>query len=91
MKPYRDVFGNPLKKDDIRFAVQAMSNNKNTSPVMLNRLTRLGIGKANKILMLFQDAKVVTAPAADGKRVVLLKGDPAINAALRQLRKGRKK
>lgn len=92
MRLYRDVFGNPLKKDDVAMAVQAIVMNPTITAISLHRATRLGIGKSANILRLLEQAKVVTA-AEDGTRQVILKGfnnhSAAINAAFRQLKKGR--
>lgn len=93
MKPYRDTFGNPLSKKDVSMAVQAAVMSDNISTVKLWRGAGLGIGKAKRILELLQQAKVISAPV-DGEHKVILRGlsnyDAAVNAALRQLKKGRK-
>lgn len=90
---YTDVFGKPLKKEDVAIAVQAVAMHGTVSAIALNRATRLGIGKCVNILRLLEQAKVVS-PAENGQRKVILKGfgnhAGALNAALRQLKKGRK-
>lgn len=92
MKPYRDAFGNPLAKKDVTLAVQAAVMNDSLTTMRLSRSTGLGIGKAKRMLELLEQAKVISAPK-DGERKVILKGfnnhAAAVNAALRQLKKGR--
>lgn len=88
MKPYRDVFGNNLTKKDVTMAVQAAVMTRRLSPISLHRATGLGIGKSNRIYQLLQDANVV-----GDDQTVIFKGfnnhAGAVNAALRQLKKGR--
>lgn len=92
MKPYRDTFGNPLSKKDIRLAIQYAVTTDQISSIKLNRNTGLGLGKSKKILELLQDA-IVISTSKNGVHTVTLKGpkqyDAAVNAALRQLKKGR--
>lgn len=83
-QPYRDVFGNKLSKKDVTLSTHALLGRKKLSPIQLHRLTRLGIGKSNRIYRLLQDANIVSAD-----QQVILTGAPAENAALRQLKKGR--
>lgn len=89
MKPYRDVFGNPLSQKDTAMAVQATVMTDQISTMSLSRSTGFGVGKTLSMIKLLVDAQVVTP---DFK--VLFKGfkyhDAALNAALRQLRKGKK-
>lgn len=88
-KPYRDAFGNPLTKQDVTDAVQAAVMSDELTAISLSRSTGLGVTKATRILKLLQDAKIVSA-----KGKVLFKGfmyhNAAVNAALRQLKKGKK-
>lgn len=94
MKPYRDLFGNPLAKQDVSMAVQAAVMTDKISAFTLSRATGLAVGKAGKILRLLEDAKVIT-PAVNEQGIyrVILKGfnnhAAAVNAAFRQLKKGR--
>lgn len=90
MKAYRDPFGNPLSKKDVTMAIQATCMaGDNISYLSLSRSTGLGLGKAISLTKLLIDAKIVTK---DHK--VLFKGfnnhATAVNAALRQLKKGQK-
>lgn len=93
MKNFTDVFGKPLKKDDVAMAVQAVVMNRTISAITLNRASRLGITKCVAILKLLEQAQVVS-PAVDGERRVIARGfinhAGALNAALRQLKKSRK-
>lgn len=83
-------FTKPITKDDLRLAVQSIIVSGGASVTQLNRHTRLGLIKCTNILRLLQKAGVVTA-AANGKRSVILKDEAqALNAALRQFKKGRK-
>lgn len=83
-------FTKPITKDDLRLAVQSIIVSGGASVTQLNRHTRLGLIKCTNILRLLQKAGVVTA-AVNGKRSVILKDEAqALNAALRQFKKGRK-
>lgn len=87
---YTDVFGKPLKKEDVALAVQATVMHSTINAMLLNRSTRLGIIKSANILRLLETAKVVSA-SNDGNRTVLLKNHAgALNATFRQLKKGRR-
>lgn len=85
-----DIFNKPISKDDVRLAIQSIIVSGKASTILLNRHTRLGITKCTNILRLLQQAGVVT-PAEKGERKVILKDEvQAVNAALRQLKKGTK-
>lgn len=89
MKPYRDVFGNPLTKTDVAAATRLIVRNGKASPSLLQRSFKWGYGKAAKITTLLEDAGVV-GPVTDKPRLVILNNeDGAVNAALRQLKKGK--
>ena len=92
-KPYTDALHNPIITEDVQLAIQVIlyRTDRSISPMGLNRSTRFGIGKASNILTLLCDAGVVSKKYPGGYRMVLLRNqDQAINAALRQLKKGRK-
>ena len=92
-RPYTDAMRNPLTTGDIQFAIQVILArlDRSISPMALHRPTRFGIGKASNILTLLCDAGVVGKKQPGGYRMVLLRNRPeAVNAALRQLKKGRK-
>ena len=85
---YVDVFKKPLAKEDVATAARLMVREKNTNTSLLTRRLRWGYGKALNIVMLLMDAGVI-GPTMNGRRSLLLKQeDAAVNAALRQLRKG---
>jgi len=85
MKQYRDLFGKKLSKQD---TVQAVIHTvRSGNPNAMNIARRMGIGffKATRLTRLLVDAGVTTQAG-----LVLLKEDAAVNAALRQLKKGHK-
>lgn len=90
MKAYTDTLGNLLTKDDVRLAVQVVSGMKNVTPYRLHRPTRWGIGKASNVLNMLGDAGVLGDKQNGGQRSIILKGEPAVNAGLRLLKKSRK-
>lgn len=90
MKAYTDIFKQPIKKDEVSLAVAVVVRSGKASPSLLQRQMKVGYGKAATLLKLMTDAGIVTSPS-DKPRVVVLKNEAqAVNAALRQLKKGRK-
>lgn len=90
-RPYTDIMGNKLTADEVRLAIRLILPHSDISPMALHRATRWGIGKASNMLTLLCHAGVVSKHADNRKRSVILKQeDTAVNAALRQLKKGRK-
>lgn len=90
MKKYTDVMGNPLTVADVRIAVRAVIKYEKVSPLELHRATGWGTGKASHMLTLLCDAGAISKLAKDRSRSVLLRNeDEALNATLRQLKKGR--
>ena len=86
---YRDFFGMKLTKQDVVQATLHTVRNQNAYPAALARYMGIGFFKAKRLAQVLADAHVTSA--MDGKdRRVLLKEDAAVNAALRQLKKGRK-
>lgn len=85
---YADVFKKPLDKHEVANAVRAMVKAGNPTPSFFIRSFRFGVSKAMAMSRLLDDAGV-TSPMMRGRRTILLK-DPeaAVNAALRQLKKG---
>lgn len=82
---YRDLFGKKIGKQDV---VQAVIHTvRSGNPAAMNIARRMGIGyfKATRLVRVLQDAGVTTTTGA-----VILKEDAAVNAALRQLKKGHK-
>lgn len=90
MKPYRDVFGNPLTKKDVTAAVAVMVQTGNPNPSNLQRHLKFGYGKAARISGLLCDAGVTTSTSKKPRTVILRNESQAINAALRQLKKGKR-
>lgn len=90
---YTDALGKPLKKEDVQLAVQVIAMHSTISAMQLNRAARLGIAKSANILKLLQHANVV-GPSENGTRNVIMRGynshSMALNAALRQLKKGKR-
>ena len=91
MKPYRDVFGNPLPKRDVVAATRLIVQMNKATTSLLTRRLAWGYGKALETLLLLEDAGVVSLlNGSQGRSVILRNEDAAINAALRQLRKGKR-
>lgn len=90
MKPYRDVFGNPLSKKDVQTAVAVTVRTNNPYPSNLQRHMKIGYGKAARLSTLLYDAGVTTSTSKTPRTVILKDEIQATNAALRQLKKGRK-
>lgn len=90
MKVYTDVFKKPLDKHEVAAVVRQMVAEKRPSTSFITRRFGIGYGKALNIMLLLEDAGVV-GPLMSGRRTVILKDiETAVNAALRQLRKGNK-
>lgn len=90
-KPYRDAFGNPLYKKDVIATVQFVLSTSQPSPMLLSRHLNCGYGKAIRLLSVLHHANVITGPSKTKPSAVIIKGiDQATNAALRQLKKGKK-
>lgn len=90
MKLYRDVFGNLLSKQDVTAATRLIVQTGKVSPSMLQRSFKWGYGKAARIVALLGDANVVSPASSKPRSVILNNEDMAVNAALRQLKKGKK-
>lgn len=89
-RKYTDIFGKPLTTKDVIIAVKIVTKFNNPKPIHLSRTMKIGNGKATQIITLLQDAGVVSGPDTQIKRVLLTDPDQATNAALRQLKKGKK-
>lgn len=89
MKAYRDVFGNPLPKTHVEAAARLIVQTKRATTSLLTRRLGWGYGKAFRTMELLEDAGVVSL-MHNSRRAILLKNeDAAVNAALRQLKKGK--
>lgn len=89
MKAYRDIFGNELTKRDVAAAARLLVKSSSTAPTLLQRSFGWGYGKCSRVLQLLEDAAVVGPVKPTGRTLILRNEDEAVNAALRQLRKGR--
>ena len=88
MKAYRDVFGKKLTKQDVVQAVIATVRSGDPYPATVRKYLGVGFGKANRLAKVLADAGI-TSPLDHSPRKVILKNeDAAVNAALRQLKKG---
>ena len=90
MKAYTDIFKQPIKKDEVSLAVAVVVRNGQASPSLLQRQMKIGYGKAATLIKLLADVGVVSDIANKPRMVVLKNEAQATNAALRQLKKGRK-
>lgn len=89
MKAYTDVFKKPLDKNEVAAVVRQVVTEKRPTTSFLTRRFGMGYYKALAIMVLLDDAGVTT-PMMRGRRTIILKDpDTAINAALRQLKKGK--
>lgn len=90
MKSYTDALKKPLDKHEVAAVVRQMVTENRPTTTFITRRFRMGFGKALAIMMLLDDAGVIS-PMMRGKRTIILKDvDSAINAALRQLKRGKK-
>lgn len=90
MKKYKDVFGKPITKNEVRTATIIALRTGNAETMTLSRQMGIGYGKAQKISRLLYDAGVIVDSTFKGTTILLKKEDTAINAALRQLKRGNK-
>lgn len=86
-KKYTDVFKKPLTKKEVRMAAILTVRDNYCDAISLSRKMQIGFGKAGKLAKLMYDAGIIVDSTMRGT-VVILKEEQAINAALRQLRKG---
>lgn len=87
---YRDLFGRKLSKQDVVQAVIHTVRGNNPYPAFLSRNMGIGYFKATRLAKVLADANVAS-PMDSKDRRVLLSEDAAVNAALRQLKKGNRK
>lgn len=89
-KLYLDVFKKPLSVSDVRTAATVIVQSKRPSMYTLQRKMGMGAGKAMVMIRLLEDAGIITELTKQRPdRSVILRSEPAaVNAALRQLRKG---
>lgn len=91
MKEYRDIFGNPLPKAHVAQAARLIVQAKRATTSLLTRRLGWGYGKASRVMELLEDAGVVSLmhPRSNTRTILLRNEDAAVNAALRQLKKGK--
>jgi hypothetical protein len=89
VKQYKDFFGKKLTKDEVVQATRHTVRTGNPYPAHLSRQMGIGYFKATRLARVLADANI-TSPMDAKDRHVYLKGDEAVNAALRQLKKGSK-
>lgn len=90
MKPYRDAFGNNLPKRDVELAARFVAHTGKASATFMQRNLRFGYTKCVRLIELLADANVVTKSKNQPRAVILSNGDAATNAALRQLKRGKR-
>lgn len=88
MKTYTDVFAKPINKNEVTAAVRLLVNTNDPRTMSIVRRLGYGYGKASAIMELLEDAGVVSLARNRQRTLILKTPDIAINAALRQLRKG---
>ena len=83
------MFGRKLTKQDVVQAVIHTVRSKNPYPANIARRMGIGYFKATRLARVLADAGVAS-PMDAKNRTVYLTEDAAVNAALRQLKKGNK-
>lgn len=90
MKGYTALIKKPLTKTEVRQAVLITISTGYADSVSLSRKMGIGFGKASQLAKLMYDSGIIVDSTMRGT-VVILKGEAqALNAAYRQLRKGKK-
>ena len=88
---YTDAYRRPIKADDVALVTKVVIRTGSASALSVQRYAKLGVQKTTKIIKLLEDAKVLRPATDTAPRVVILKNETtAVNAALRQLKKGNK-
>lgn len=87
---YKALIKKPLTKAEVRQAVLITISTGYVDAVTLSRKMQIGFGKADQLAKLMYTAGIIVDSTMRGT-VVILKGEPqALNAAYRQLKKGKK-
>ncbi len=90
MKGYKALIKKPLTKNEVRQAVLVTIQTGYVDAVLLSRKMKIGFGKADELAKLMYSSGIIVDSTLRGT-VVILKGEPqALNAAYRQLNKGKK-
>lgn len=87
---YTDIFKNPITKDQVAHAVRAIIKTNKPRTITIAIHLRIGHYKASTIMVLLEDAGVVGVGLNYHRTIKIKNTDAAINAALRQLKKGGK-
>lgn len=90
MKAYTALLKKPLTKAEVRQAVVVTLSTGYADSVILSRKLQIGFGKANQLSKLMYDAGIIVDSTMRGTVVILKNEAQALNAAYRQLRKGKK-
>ncbi len=80
------TFNPKLKAEDVEKATRLIVQTKKPNPVLLTQYGKFGVSKANNILKLL-DRAGVTKLNDNKSRTLILRGEGAVNAALRELKK----
>lgn len=87
---YKQLIQKPLTKAEVRAATIITITDGYVDAVTLSRKMRIGFSRADKLAKLMYAAGIIVDSTMRGT-VVILKGEAqALNAAYRQLRKGKK-
>lgn len=87
---YAQLIKKPITKNEVRAAVLITLSTGYVDAVILSRKMQIGFGKADKLAKLMYTAGIIVDSTIRGT-VVILKGEAqALNAAYRQLNKGKK-
>lgn len=90
MKGYAALIKKPITKAEVRQAVLITISTGYVDAVVLSRKMQIGFGKADKLAKLMYSAGIIIDSTMRGT-VVILKGEAqALNAAYRELNKGKK-
>jgi len=90
MKGYAALIKKPLTKAEVRQAVLITISTGYADAVSFSRKMGIGFGKANQLAKLMYSSGIIVDSTMRGT-VVILKGEPqALNAAYRQLKKGKR-
>lgn len=90
MKGLSALVKKPLTKNEVRQAVAVTLSTGYVDAVILSRRLQIGFGRADKLAKLMYSAGIIVDSTMRGT-VVILKGEAqALNAAYRELNKGKK-
>lgn len=90
MKAYASLLKKPITKAEVRQAVAVTLSTGYVDAVTLSRKLQIGFGKADQLAKLMYNAGIIVDSTMRGT-VVILKNEPqALNAAYRQLKKGKR-